>query len=238
MVRAWGRKRKAATARGYRDQPRPEMMRFLPPGRKDLKVLEIGCGEGVFAASIPVASELWGIEPDATAAAKAAIRLKTVFADTFVISKPLLPERYFDLIVCNDVIEHMADADEFLKSIQDHMAPGGHLVGSIPNARYYKNLYDFVIGRDWEYKDSGIMDRTHLRFFTIKSLRNSLDRAGFRIEALKGIKSGIRTAFYPKSIAYSVFAYCLIAMTLGRAADIRHLQIAFRVSRLPPPAPV
>ncbi len=48
------------------------------------------------------------------------------------------------------------------------------MVGSVPNVRYFKNLFDLLVLRDWDYKDSGVLDRTHLRYFTLKSLRRSL----------------------------------------------------------------
>ncbi len=224
---SWGRRAKT-NARGYRDQPRPDMHRFLPLDTTGFKILEIGCGEGVFAASIANASEVWGIEPYAPAAAVAAERLHKVFSTDFEAAKPALPEGYFDLVVCNDVIEHMPDADRFLHSVQDLMTAGSWLVASVPNARYYKNLYDFVIGRDWRYQDAGVMDRTHLRFFTMRSLRRTVENAGLRIEMFEGMNGGIRTAFRPRSLAQSAFAFALIGLTGGAARDIRHLQIALR----------
>ena len=82
-------------------------------------------------------------------------------------------------MVCNDVIEHMADHDRFLRQIRGHIAPGGVLIGSVPNMRHYRALFELLVLRDWDYRDSGVLDRTHLRFFTARSLRRSLTRAGF-----------------------------------------------------------
>jgi len=111
-------------------------------------VLEVGCGEGAFSTEVPGTSETWGIEPDQRSAQVAKTRLFKVFVNTFDAVKAELPVRYFDLVVCNDVIEHMTDHDAFLHSIQDHMAPGAYLVGSVPNVRFYGNLFNLLIARD------------------------------------------------------------------------------------------
>lgn len=213
---------------GYRSQPRPEMLSFLPTGRQAMKVLEVGCGEGVFGASIASAGEVWGIEPYAPSAAIASERLFKTFAATFDAAKPELPRGYFDLVICNDVIEHMTDHEGFLVSIQDHMAPGASLVGSIPNVRHYKNLFNLIFARDWHYQNSGVLDNTHFRFFTMKSLRRSLERAGFVVERLEGVNGGIFFAWDRWSIVYNVFAYSLIALSGGRARDVGYLQMGFR----------
>lgn len=216
---------------GYRSQTRSEMMDFLPPARPGLKVLEIGCGNGAFCAAIGPHAELWGVEPFETSATIAKAHLFKVFPTTFEAAKPDLPPHYFDIVICNDVIEHMTDHEAFLRSIQDHMAPGAALVGSIPNVRYHKNLFDLVMARDWQYQDSGILDRTHFRFFTMKSLRRSLERAGFRVERLEGITGGIYFGWNLWALAYNAFAYTLIAVSGGRASDIQYLQIGFRAVR-------
>lgn len=218
---------------GYRQHVRPEMRKFLPQDAVELRVLEIGCADGSFSSGIGNAKELWGIEPYAPAAEIASRRLFRVFTSTFEGARKDLPVDYFDLVICNDVIEHMTDHDRFLSDIQVHMKDRALLVGSLPNVRYYKNLFNVVFARDWEYEDSGILDRTHFRFFTFKSWRRSLAAAGFEIEALKGLNGGFSWDWTPWSIAYGLFAYGLIGLTMGRARDVRHLQIGFRARRAP-----
>jgi 2-polyprenyl-3-methyl-5-hydroxy-6-metoxy-1,4-benzoquinol methylase len=213
---------------GYRGQSRPEMLGFLPPNHGSMKILEVGCGDGAFGASIVSSSETWGIEPYGPAAAIASQRLFKVFSTTFEAAKSELPPHYFDIVVCNDVIEHMTDHEAFLSSVQDHMAPDAYLIGSIPNVRHYKNLFNLMIARDWNYEDSGVLDRTHFRFFTVRSLRRSLERAGFVVERLEGVTGGIYFAWDRWALAYSAFAYSLIVLSGGRARDIGYLQMGFR----------
>ena len=210
----------------YYSQTRPEMLAMLPPTRR--RILEIGCAEGLFSESITGAEEKWAIEPTPEAFAVAKNRLTHVINKNFDEAKPDLPLKYFDVVICNDVIEHMTDHDKFLLDIINYMAPGGVIIGSIPNVRYYKNLFNLLFVKDWEYMDYGILDRTHFRFFTEKSLRRSLSAAGFVVEKLHGINGGIEFGWSKWKLAYSGFAVLSMALSLGYFSDIKHQQFAFR----------
>ena len=212
--------------REYYTQPRPEMLPMLPSARRH--ILEIGCAEGLFLHSIAGAEEKWGVEPTEPAAAAASAKLTRVINKSFDEAKKELQLSYFDLVICNDVIEHMTDHDSFLLEIRQYIAPGGVIVGSIPNVRYYKNLFNLLFAKDWEYTDWGILDRTHFRFFTEKSLRRSLSSAGFEVEDFRGINGGIEFGFSKWKLAYSLFAILSIVLSLGYFNDIKHQQFAFR----------
>jgi 2-polyprenyl-3-methyl-5-hydroxy-6-metoxy-1,4-benzoquinol methylase len=211
----------------YRGSSRPDVMRLLQPLKPGLKILEIGCGEGAFCASIAGAAETWGIEPHPPSADIAATRLQRVLVCTFEAATTELPERHFDLIICNDVIEHMTDHDGFLRRVQRFMAPGARLVGSLPNVRFYGNLFNLVVARDWHYQNSGILDRTHFRFFTFRSLRRSLVEAGFDVHRLEGLNAGRHQGWSPRQLAERAFHYGLMALSGGAARDISYLQIGF-----------
>ena len=98
-----------------------------------------------------------------------------------------LPKDYFDLVICNDVIEYMVDHTEFLQSIKKNLKKEAYLVGSIPNVRYINNLFELLIKKDWEYNNAGILDYTHLRFFTEKSLKRTIKENGFVLKQFQGI---------------------------------------------------
>jgi 2-polyprenyl-3-methyl-5-hydroxy-6-metoxy-1,4-benzoquinol methylase len=212
--------------RAYYGYRREEMRALLPVRRS--RVLEIGCGEGRFSTAIDNVTELWGVEPDPDAAAAAARSMQRVLSGTYGTVHAELPDRHFDLVICNDVIEHMADHDAFLVAIKQKIAPGGVLVGSVPNVRYFKNMLDLLVLKDWHYKGSGILDRTHLRFFTAKSLRRSLINAGYNIDVLRGINANLRFQPDLRHVMYAVFGALVIACTAGHSGDIRYMQIAFR----------
>src|SRR5258708_18553107 len=86
----------------YFQQPRTEMLPLIPQRRR--KVLDIGCAEGTFIKSIEGVEEIWGIEPDPQAAKIASQRLYKVLSGTFDSVKQNLPPKYFDVVICNDVI--------------------------------------------------------------------------------------------------------------------------------------
>jgi SAM-dependent methyltransferase len=217
----------AVTKKGYRDNARPEVMALLPPLRPGLKVLEIGCGEGNFCTQIDDAAEIWGVEPHLPSAEIAQDRMHTVLSTLFDDAKPKLPLHYFDLVICNDVIEHMTDHDSFLAEIIDYMSDDSLLVGSLPNVRYHENLFDLLVKRDWEYQDWGILDRTHFRFFTFGSARRALERAGFDVLLMRGLNALPVRGTNLGSMARRVFAYGTRLLTLGHASDTKYLQIGF-----------
>jgi SAM-dependent methyltransferase len=219
-----------AQDRAYYGNRRGEMHTLLPDRRG--RILEIGCGEGRFSTAIDNVTELWGVEPDPEAAAVAARSMQRVLTGTYETVQTELPNRYFDLVICNDVIEHMTDHDAFLVAIKQKIAPGGVIVGSVPNVRYFKNLLDLLVLKDWHYKDTGILDRTHLRFFTLKSLRRSLIEAGYGIDVLRGINPNLRFQPDLRHLLYVVFGALVIAGTTGHARDIGCMQIAFRARPL------
>ena len=212
---------------GYRSSPRPEVFALLPTLKTGIKVLEIGCGEGAFSTSIPGTTETWGIEPDQRSAEVAKTRLTRVFVNIFDAVKAELPTNYFDLVVCNDVIEHMTDHDAFLRSIQDHMAPGSYLVGSLPNVRFYGNLFNLLVARDWHYQDGGVLDRTHFRFFTMRSVRRAFEDAGFSLRRLEGLSEGARLDWTVRTMAERLLRRVLLVLSGGKGRDIKYLQIGF-----------
>ncbi len=220
--------------RQYYQATRPEVAALLPEHYGN--VLEIGCGEGGFAMQLRPDGEVWGVEPFNPAAIVAGQRLSRVLVGTYDQVRDALPDRFFDIVVCNDVIEHMVDHDAFFVSIQQKMTPGGWLIGSVPNVRNFWNLYNLLVKRDWAYTDTGILDRTHLRWFTEKSLRRSLLSNGFEIEAFGGINSLFRPGVTFSSFserAKSLAVRAMVAASFGFNSDMQYVQYVFRARRAP-----
>ena len=204
----------------YYDNERMEIVKFLPPNY--YKVLEIGCGYGQFRSNLNDECEYWGVEVDKVVGKIAENNLhKVIIGDYFNVYKSL-PENYFDLIICNDVIEHMHDYEYFFETIKNKMTATSYLIGSVPNVRFYSNLFKLLILKDWKYQDTGILDNTHLRFFTKKSLiRIFLDNC-FIIDDLKGI-NGTKCSFF----SITLILKNILILLFGQ--DSRYYQYAFRL---------
>ena len=150
-----------------------------PAGR----VLEIGCGAGVLGESLKrsgKAERVVGVELNRHAAALAATRLDEVVVGN-VESMPLeaLKGR-FDTLIVADVLEHLTDPWASLFRLRDCLTEGGILVASIPNIAHYKIIKKLLFG-DWRYEPGGILDHTHMRFFTRGSTEDLVRFAGFEI---------------------------------------------------------
>src|SRR5581483_7119552 len=92
------------------------------------------------------------------------------------------------VVTFNDSLEHFADPWAVLRLVQQHLAPGGSVIMSVPNVRYVDNVYHLVFEMDWRYRERGILDSTHLRFFTKKSLVRTLESEHFVVEKITGIR--------------------------------------------------
>jgi 2-polyprenyl-3-methyl-5-hydroxy-6-metoxy-1,4-benzoquinol methylase len=191
------------------------------------RTLEIGCAAGGFSSQLSKEAERWGVEPNVGMAAEAESHLDRVLTGTYLEVETDIPDNYFDLIICNDVIEHMVDHDEFLQRIQIKMTDSAAIIGSVPNIRYYPVLLELLHGKQWQYKDYGVLDRTHLRFFTRDSLESTLECNGFN-----SIKTDLlnKVTFNNSvwAIKHKLLLGGIACFTLGRANDIRYMQIGFK----------
>lgn len=171
----------------YYRNTRHEMLRFLPPQFD--RVLDVGCGDGRFGqllkATFPK-SEVWGIEPIAEAHAVASSVLDHAVLGHFDETLAL-PNQHFDVIVFNDSLEHFVDHMPALALARRLLKPGGKVVASIPNVRHWPHVQHYLIESDWHYQADGILDRTHLRFFTQKSILRDFAESGFEALTIEGI---------------------------------------------------
>jgi 2-polyprenyl-3-methyl-5-hydroxy-6-metoxy-1,4-benzoquinol methylase len=178
---------KAPSVADYYQQSRPEMLDFIPVAAA--RLIDIGCGEGRFGEAVKAripGCETWGVEPVEAAASQAALRNDRIINSAFGESD-VIPSSYFDVVTMNDVLEHMTWPEPALANAKRILRHNGRLILSLPNVRYYLNLRDLVLKNDWQYRDSGILDRTHFRFYTSKSARRLLEQNGFRVEQVTGI---------------------------------------------------
>jgi len=171
----------------YYGHARPEVAELVPEDA--LCVIDVGCGAGSLGRSLKEmhpGRQVRGIEPVAEAAALA----RNVLDDVFVGSvEDPLPSHWPrpDCVIFADVLEHLTDPWGVLKKWRDVLAPGGAVVISIPNVVHHSVLRGLARGA-WDYESHGILDRTHLRFFTRKTVIELVEQAGFRLERLRRVE--------------------------------------------------
>jgi len=152
------------------------------------RTLEVGCGNGATLAWLKekgICEETVGIEYSPAACAHARKKLDRVIeGDAELIE--LADHEQFDLILCLDVLEHLKNPSKLLSRLRKHLSPGGRLIVSLPNVRHHSVIVPLLFGGRWDYSDAGILDSTHLRFFTRSTAHRLLEESGFGISACIG----------------------------------------------------
>jgi predicted TPR repeat methyltransferase len=174
----------------YYSHTRADLIELIPPGTT--KILEVGCGAGMTGKALRERGfeKIVGIEINEEMAQEGrAFYDQIVIGDVERICLPFEKE-HFDCILYGDVLEHLVNPWWVLKEHQAVLKNGGAIICSIPNVRNYRILTNLIFRGRWEYTDDGILDRSHLRFFTLDSIRRMLKEAGYEIEGLTKRSSG------------------------------------------------
>ena len=147
-------------------------------------VLDVGCGYGYTGLRLKEigAQKVEGIELSANAYIKATDSLDKVYHGSCEDEGLLEKIGLYDCILCADILEHLKDPWLTIRILKRHINKGGRLIGSIPNIRYYKVLSNLLFFGAWNYENSGILDRTHLRFFTRKSIISMFVQNGYKVK--------------------------------------------------------
>lgn len=207
--------------KGYYSSTRGELLKYCPP--QCTRVLDVGCGEGWFGKSVKdfCGAEVWGMDISAASIKLAEQNLDKAFCGDIAAADKLLPDGYFDAIFFNDVLEHLVDPYTLLETIAMKLSKNGVVIASIPNIRHHKVLYDLLVKKDFRYVDAGVMDNTHLRFFTKKSIQRMFKAAGYQILELAPINKSKSI----KPILYKIVTLGLIGN------DISYLQYVIRARK-------
>ncbi|MCP4749206.1 MAG: class I SAM-dependent methyltransferase [Desulfobacteraceae bacterium] len=153
------------------------------------KILDVGCAEGVLGEAVKkkYECEYVGIEIEREAAQKAEKRIDRVIignAEKTDLIDHGIPEKYFDFILYGDVLEHLYDPWTVLFNHGKYLKDGGHIVASIPNIRNLGIIQSLMSG-NWTYLKEGILDSTHIRFFTLNEIRKMMKGCGFRLVEIR-----------------------------------------------------
>lgn len=153
----------------------------------DLKVLEVGCSTGYLGSALKqVGHTVWGIEPSSVPASVAREKLDFVyegFVEDFIDA---YQDERFDVIIFGDVLEHLTDTQAVLKRCHDLLTPIGAVIASIPNVSHLA-VRAMTFQGDWEYAELGILDKTHLRFFTRESMQQLFYQSDYVVCDIKPV---------------------------------------------------
>ena len=164
------------------NSPRDDMAPLVPEAATS--ILDVGCSTGNFGELLRTQRDavLWGIDPTPPPMNRPSPydrRITGRFPEDLPATEP------FDCIVFNDVLEHMIDPWTVLAATRSFLSPDGIVVASIPNIRHLSVLAPLLVAGRWNYVDWGVLDRTHLRFFTRKSMIDLFEGAGYQVEHIE-----------------------------------------------------
>jgi len=176
-----------AKGRKYFNIDRHDLFQLIPENRS-ARVLEIGAAEGSMLVALKQsgkAREVIGVElvpiPGGGQARGEIDRF--IIAD--IEQQDLDLERNsFDVVICGDVLEHLRDPWKALLYLVEFLRQDGIFIISLPNILYWKAFARIVLG-DFRYAPSGVLDKTHLRFFCRKNMIDLVRSAGLRVQHIE-----------------------------------------------------
>jgi 2-polyprenyl-3-methyl-5-hydroxy-6-metoxy-1,4-benzoquinol methylase len=166
----------------YFSYARAEVLPLLPENFS--RIFELGCGDGSTLRLIKSHHEISfcaGLDIDERAISQARQHLDLAMFENIEISE--LPDsvRDIDVILCLDILEHLADPWRVVKRLHERLSSNGVIIASLPNVRYFRVSLPLVFRGSWELADAGILDRTHLRFFVKKTAIDLMTSSGLRL---------------------------------------------------------
>lgn len=172
---------------GYFANTRFELLKFIPGDVN--RILDVGCASGNFGAFLKTRKnyEIWGVEPNQQSAEEAKSKLDKVIIGLFSSGTAGLTGQKFDLVCFNDVLEHLVNPEDALAFSKDILKENGYILASIPNIRYYRVILSLLRDKDFKYQKFGVMDETHLRFFTQKSMIRLFETNNYEVLTIEGI---------------------------------------------------
>lgn len=174
----------------YSGSIRHDLLSEVDLNKKDLAVLDIGCAMGAnlaFLKNLRPDARLCGIELNPLSAALAAKSGEVKAADVEKLDIPEW-EGTFDYIIMGDILEHLREPKEVIIKVRKLLKPEGALLVSLPNVMNVEVVFNLLAG-GWHYDDFGVLDRTHLRFFTRREMEAMFTEAGYSFEIFGGSKT-------------------------------------------------
>lgn len=152
-------------------------------------VLDVGCASGYLGHYLVMNKRcrVWGIEPDAASFTEAQDKGYEIIVPMGVedgLADSRIRQLKFDYIIAADILEHLVDPESALKKLRDQLAADGKIIVSLPNVAHYSIRWLLLWGK-WEMQDGGILDRTHLKFYTFKTAQLLLEKGGWSFTSMR-----------------------------------------------------
>lgn len=170
----------------YYSGTRWDIIDLIPEGPN--RVLEVGCGTGntlLKLKEIHKAQEIYGFELNKDIVQDHLREINRVIIGDVEQIDPPFQDEFFDFIIFGDVLEHLIEPEKILKKYMKFLKSDGTIIASIPNIKNYTVLFNLVILDKFEYRNKGILDRSHLRFFTGKEIKKMFNRSGMYINEMR-----------------------------------------------------
>lgn len=206
----------------YFEEVNEAVLRQIPLNKSCQRnlILDVGCGMGALSEAIQEKGyRVWGIELNKEAAAVCQKRItRSINIDLTRLDsvEKEIGGELFDYIIFADILEHLHDEPSFmLKYYLRFLKNDGRIIVSLPNVLVWSNRVMFLLGR-FEYTDAGIMDRNHIRFYTLKSAKRLIKSCGCSV---------IRTDYIPyfTRVAQPLFKKLLLRNKKPQEMDKKEL---------------
>ena len=189
----------------YYQNPREDLLALVEGS--GLAILDIGCGAGAMGKRLlDLGKARWvsGVEFVPSQAELARRVLNEVITGDLTQLEFSWSPGFFDRIIAGDVLEHLVDPWNVLRRLKPLLRPGGFLIVSLPNVRHWWVLRDLILRGEWRYREAGVLDETHLRFFTQRSALRMLEETGFKIKSVRPYFWGPKTRNFNR-ITFTMF---------------------------------
>jgi len=206
----------------YFDFARTDIAPLLPERMN--RVLEIGCGAGATMKWLRTRQAVQfavGIETMPEMAHRAEAVFDVVLSDN--IETMQLPAGDFDVIIALDVLEHLVDPWSVVRRLHGILNPNGIIIASIPSITHYSVAAPLALRGQWNYTEEGLLDRTHLRFFTRQTAIDLLTCSGLALDKVASIRRG------PKFLSARARWYALKLLTWILPGHLLDWQFLIRV---------
>jgi 2-polyprenyl-3-methyl-5-hydroxy-6-metoxy-1,4-benzoquinol methylase len=175
----------------YYGNCRKEILPFLP--KRASRVLEVGCGSGdtlAFLKASGYCDYTIGVELFPEAADIAVERVDKLYRSNIEAMDLTVEPGSVDVILCLDVLEHLVNPHQAIRYLHTLLSPGGCIIASIPNIRHFTASLPLLLKNEWEYKDQGILDNTHLRFFVRDTAIQLMQCSGLQLDHVMPLNMG------------------------------------------------